>query len=80
MRFAIQNTGTDFYAVFRITDNGASTDTVAVGSYGLGDAAAEAWVNMGAIGSGAGRCLAVRDPDVRGTRTIAPVAPVARRA
>ena len=32
MRFAIQNTGTDFYAVFRITDNGASTDTVAVGS------------------------------------------------
>ena len=53
MRFAIQNTGTDFYAVFRITDNGASTDTVAVGATDS-LAAAEAWVNMGAIGSGAG--------------------------
>jgi len=52
MRFAIQN-GTDFYAVFRITDNGASTDTFAVGSTDS-LAAAEAWVNTGAIGSGAG--------------------------
>jgi hypothetical protein len=48
MRFAYQ-IETGIYVVFRITDNGASTDTVALGNTDT-LAHATAWVNKGAIG------------------------------
>jgi hypothetical protein len=50
MRLAWQNLP-DLYNLARITDNGASTDTVALG-YTTTLAGAEAWVNRGYRGSG----------------------------
>jgi hypothetical protein len=52
MRFAYQNPSGS-YEVIRITDNGASTDTVAFGNVNS-LATAVSWVNKGAIGSGQG--------------------------